>query len=127
MPGWNMALRFVLELAALAGIAIGAWSTGSGWASWLGSVVAPLIAATAWGVFTVPDDPSRPGQARVPVAGWVRLLLEVAVFGAGALGFWVAGVRTAAWIYLLALIVHHAASMPRTRWLIGQPGRARLA
>jgi len=88
--------------------------------------VAPLVAAMAWGVFTVPDDPSRPGSARVPVAGWMRLLLGLAVFGAGALGFWVVGVRTLAWIDLLALLVHHAGSTARIRWLIAQPGRTRV-
>jgi hypothetical protein len=30
MPVWNMALRFVLELVALAGIGLGAWSGVSG-------------------------------------------------------------------------------------------------
>jgi hypothetical protein len=56
----------------------------------------------------------------------MRLLLGLAVFGAGALGFWVVGVRTLAWIDLLALLVHHAGSTARIRWLIAQPGRTRV-
>jgi hypothetical protein len=41
-------------------------------------VLLPLLAATVWGTFRVPNDP---GKAPVAVRGPVRLLLEAAFFG----------------------------------------------
>ncbi len=87
MAGWNLALRFGLELAALAGIATAAWRAADGPWRWVAAVALPLIAATAWATFIVPNDPSRSGRAPVEVPGSIRLALEFAVFGAGAAGF----------------------------------------
>ncbi|MFQ6227417.1 DUF2568 domain-containing protein [Nocardia sp. NPDC002869] len=47
-------------------------------------VLLPVIAATAWGVIAVPDDPSRSGAAPVAVPGAIRLLVEFAVLFGGA-------------------------------------------
>ena len=69
MPGWNLALRFGLDLAALAGLAAAAWKLGSGPGRWIGVVAVPVAAATVWGVFNVLDDPSRSGAAPVEVNG----------------------------------------------------------
>ncbi|WP_280456932.1 DUF2568 domain-containing protein, partial [Nocardia carnea] len=38
-------------------------------ARWLLVVLLPVVAAAAWGVFAVPDDPSRSGAAPVAVPG----------------------------------------------------------
>ena len=87
VPGWNLALRFALELGALAGIGAGAWALTSGGWRWVAVVIAPLAAATSWGTFNVLDDPSRSGEAPVEVPGWVRLGVELLVFGVAALSF----------------------------------------
>jgi hypothetical protein len=48
----------------------------------------PVLAAAAWGTFAVLNDPSRSGNAPVPVPGYVRLLLELAALGGlGARGW----------------------------------------
>jgi hypothetical protein len=124
MKPWNLALRFALELVSLAGIGLGARAITDGWISWPAAIVAPLAAAVAWGTFAVPDDPSRSGEAPVPVPGWARLVIEVAVFGLGFAGLRAAGWSLVAWIDLACLVIHHAASLPRLQWLLSTTGRS---
>lgn len=123
-PGWNLGLRFVLELMALGGIGVGAWSLTEGVFRPLAAVLIPALAAAAWGLFNVPDDPSRSGKAPIPVPGWVRLGIELTVFAGGWVGWWTAGLTTVASIYLAGVVVHHLFGIPRTRWLVRQPLRA---
>lgn len=122
MPGWNLGLRFVLEMAAFAGFALLGWELGGG--GLLGvvlAIVSFLIAATAWGVFAVPGDPSRSGNAPVPVPGVVRLAVELAVFLGGAAAFTVRGQWLVTALLCAALVVHLAFSVSRLRWLVRQP------
>ena len=121
VPGWQLAIRFGLEVGAL--VAVGKWvgrMTGGGIAGWAGALGVPAILALVWVTFAVRGDPSRSGRAPVPVPGWLRLAIELAVFGAGALalarlGHW----RTFA-LFVAALVVHHAGSGPRLGWLLRQ-------
>ncbi len=73
MASWNLALRFLLELGALAGLGFAAWNLASGSTRWAAATLVPVTAAIIWGVFNVLDDPSRSGAAPVEVAGSVRL------------------------------------------------------
>jgi len=120
MPGWNLALRFVMELVALVSIGVGAWSATDGAARWLAAVGLPLLAVVLWGTFNVPDDPSRSGKAPVAAPGWVRLLIELAIFAAGAVGLAVAGWPWLSAGYGLVVVLLYATSMPRVRWLLTQ-------
>ena len=43
MAGWNLALRFGLEMAALAGLAFAAWHYTSGALRWGAVIVVPLV------------------------------------------------------------------------------------
>ena len=118
MAGWNLGLRFVLEIAALVGIAAGAWSLGGGALRWFTAPAASLAAATIWGVFNVVGDPSRSGRAPVEVPGGTRLALEFAVLGLGMLGLAV----TAPWLAALGscgIVVHYGFGWPRIAWLVG--------
>jgi len=114
MEPWNLALRFVLEVACVAGIGAGVGSAGS---TLLG-IVAAVAAVVVWGTFATPDDPSRSGRAPVPVPGVVRLALELAVFGAGVAGWFVAGQRLVAVTVGLSAVIHHLAAGPRLAWLV---------
>ncbi|MEO6090631.1 MAG: YrdB family protein [Umezawaea sp.] len=123
-PGWNLGLRFVLELAAFAGFAVLGWQLGGdGLLAAELAVLSLLIAATIWGVFAVPGDPSRSGKAPVPVPGVVRLVLELAVFLGGAAAFTVVGQWLVTALFCVALAVHLVFSVPRLTWLVRQPGR----
>ena len=76
----NDVLRFILELAALEGLAIWGWRTGPTGVNVVLAIAAPLAAAALWGAFVAPKARRHPGDP------W-RLLLEATVFGAGTLAF----------------------------------------
>jgi hypothetical protein len=118
MAGWNLALRFGLELAALAGFGLAAWKLTSGPLRWAAVIVVPLTAAVIWGVFNVVDDPSRSGQAPVEVNGWTRLAIELLILGGGAAAFALAGRSEIAIVFAVLIAVHYATSMSRLQWLV---------
>jgi len=78
----NLALRFFLELAALAAMAAYGWRLANNLQLRMAAaVVLPVIAASVWGIFAVPADRSRSGKALVPVPGALRLVPELTFFG----------------------------------------------
>jgi hypothetical protein len=81
----NLALRFVLELAALAALAYwGAVTPDNTVLKVVLAVGAPLLAALVWGAFVSP-------KARFVVAPHWRMLAEVLVFGAAAAALYASG------------------------------------
>jgi hypothetical protein len=106
----NLALRFVLELVAIGGLALLGWTLGG--ESWrlVSTIVLPVVAAAAWGTFRIPNDP---GRAPVAVAGPVRLALEVAVFVGGVVGFAIAGHGTLALVVGTVMAGHYLVSYDR--------------
>jgi hypothetical protein len=118
IAGWNLALRFGLELGALAGLAAGASHHTSGSIRWIAVIVVPLAAAVIWGVFNVLDDPSRSGAAPVEVAGWFRLTIELLILGGGAIGFLIAGQRNIAIVFAVLIVFHYATTWNRIQWLL---------
>ncbi len=121
VQSWNLYLRFGIELMALGGIWAGASVAATSRLRWLLVVTGLLVAVILWGVFNVPDDPTRSGKAPISVTGWVRLFIELVVLGAGLWGWLSSGRVDIAVVYAMALAVHHAASLPRLRWLVAQP------
>ena len=115
---WNLALRFGLELAALAGLALLGWNLATGWWRWPVAIVMPVAAALAWAVFAVPEDPSRSGKAPVPVRGMARLALEFAVFFMGAAGFISAGHQVTGSAVVALVVLHYVLSYDRIAWLL---------
>lgn len=99
----NDVLRFCLEIASLAGLAVWGWHTGATGVNVLLAIVAPLAAAAIWGAFVAPRAPRHPSDP------W-RLLLELLVFGAGTLAFSLSGHARAAVIVGVAAIVHLTAT-----------------
>jgi hypothetical protein len=118
MAGWNLALRFGLELGALAGLGAAAWHLTSGSIRWIAVIIVPVLAAVIWGVFNVLDDPSRSGEAPVEVAGWVRLCIELVILGGGAAGFYIAGQRNIAIAFAILIIFHYGTTWNRIQWLL---------
>lgn len=118
----NLALRFLIEIAAL--VAIGYWGFSQHAGIWrfVIGIGGSLLAAVLWGTFAVPDDPSRSGSAPVPIPGVLRLLLELALFGFAAWALYDAGSELLALILGIITIVHYALSYDRVAWLIRQKG-----
>jgi uncharacterized protein DUF2568 len=81
----NLALRFALELAALAALAYWGVHVGeSPLADVALGVGAPLVAATVWGVWAAPRSERR-------LSGWRLTAVQLAVLGAGAAALIAAG------------------------------------
>lgn len=116
MSPWNLALRFVLEIACVAGIGAG---VGSSTSTILG-IVAAVVAIVAWGTFATPDDPSRSGRAPVPTPGIARLALELAIFGGGVAGWFAAGQPLVGSAIVVLLVAHHLDARSRLAWLVAQ-------
>jgi hypothetical protein len=113
----NLAFRLVLEVAAVAALAIGGYAIGTGAFSWMFAIGLPVAAMAAWVTFNVPGDRSRSGEAPVPVPGVVRLLVEADVFGVAVIVVWFAN-PTYAWILLAGVVLHYALSIDRIKWLL---------
>ncbi|MCA8945177.1 MAG: YrdB family protein [Planctomycetes bacterium] len=117
---WNLALRFVLEVVGVIGLGLWGWHSAGGWLRYLLAFVVPVAAMLAWGTFNVRHDPSRSGKAPVPVPGVVRLLLELAVFGAGATAWMFAWNLTAGVVFAGCVAFQYATSWKRVVWLVRQ-------
>ncbi len=124
MQAWNLALRFVLELGALVGLAVGGWSLG-GLQGLAATVVAPLAGLALWGAFNVPGDPSRSGRAPVPVPGLLRLVVELGVLAGGYLGWALAGMPAVSLVLAALAVGHYVAGWRRLAWLVRQPRQVR--
>jgi len=75
----NLALRFLLELAALAALAY--WGGG---VRWVVAIAAPVAWIALWATFGSP-------KARVTLSNGQRIAFEAIVFGAAAVALWAAG------------------------------------
>ena len=119
----NLALRFLLEIATL--VAIGYWGFDQQSGIWrfVIGIGGPVIAAALWGTFAVPGDPSRSGEAPVPIPGVQRLVLELSLFAFAAWALCDAGSTLLAAILAGITIVHYVLSYDRVTWLIRQPRR----
>ena len=116
----NLALRFILEMAALFAIGYWGWVRHEGVLQVILAISLPLIAAVLWGTFRVPGDASSGAEPVVAVPGLVRLLLELALFSFATWGLYDANATNAAWIVGAAVLGHYFISYDRVRWLLQQ-------
>jgi len=79
MKAANLALRFFLELAALAALAYWGWGV-----TWVLAIAAPAAWIVLWATFGSP-------KARVTLCTPRRIVFEALVFGAAAVALWAAG------------------------------------
>jgi hypothetical protein len=111
----GLGLHFLLELCALAALAYWGWQAPPNLLLKLTlSVGTPFVAAIVWGTFRVPNDP---GRAPVAIAGWLRLVLEFAVFGSAIASLAVAGHTLLATLFGLAVLVDYLIMHARVRRL----------
>lgn len=84
MKPFALALRFLLELAALAALAYTGIAVVDGPLGWVVGVGALALAATVWGLFVSP-------KAKIVLGHPLRFVIELAVFAAASLGLVWAG------------------------------------
>lgn len=73
-----LTVRFLLELALLAGAAYLVWTVAPGWWRWPAAALAVVVIGVAWGLFLSP-------KASIEIHPVVALALEAALFvGVGA-------------------------------------------
>lgn len=116
----NLAVRFILEICALAAMVYWGWTQHAGWLRFILAIGLPLLAASVWGTFAVPNDPSRSGKAPIPIPGVVRLVLELIFFALAAWMLYDAGATLLGLGMGVVVIIHYAASYDRIAWLIKQ-------
>lgn len=114
----NLGFRLLLEIGLLAGIVVASVQNYDGATVWIASIIGVTVAASLWGVFAVPNDPSRSGKTVVATPGVVRLVIELALFA--LVTAWLATAESYVFAALLGggAIVHYAAWPARIRWLL---------
>ncbi len=117
----NLALRFILELCILFAIAYWGWTRDTGVLRYVLAIGLLLIAAVLWGTFRVPGEVAGNPHAPVPVPGWLRLLLEIVLFGFAVWGLYNAGATFAAITLGAVALFHYAISYDRIAWLLHAP------
>jgi hypothetical protein len=108
LAGWTLlALVFLDELLAMAGLGVYGWSTS---ARWLLVWLLPLLGMLAWFLFASPK--ARFGS------GVVRPLVKVVVFGLASFGLWVAGHHAlGAGLLVFSVVVNGLAQLPAVKEL----------
>lgn len=118
MHNANLVLRFFLELATLVGVSVYAWGITEGVWRFFAVGGAIVLLGAIWATFAVPDDPSRSGNAPVPVSGAIRLILEWAILFGGAWAFYAAGYTGLGFWLAVLTVVHYLLWPSRIAWLL---------
>ena len=110
--GWTvLALVFLDELLAMAGLGVYGWSTS---AAWLLVWLLPLLGMLAWFFFASTKAPFG--------SGGVRPLVKVLVFGLASWGLWAAGHHSLAVALLVfSVVVNALAQLPTISALAAEP------
>lgn len=95
----NDALRFLLELAGIAGAAYWGWHTGTGALRILLAIVAPLVLIAVWALVVAP-------KADNPLDPTTRQLVGSALLLAVAAGAWSTGLGWPAAVFAGLVIVN---------------------
>ena len=116
----NLASRFALEVVAIVAFGIWGYRASDGLPGLILAILLPLVFAGLWGVFAVPNDPSRSGKTVVPTRGLIRLILELALFGAATWILFDLDFQKLGWIFSMVVLIHYASSYDRIAWLLKQ-------
>lgn len=114
----NLAVRFMLELAALLAVGLWGWKLTDGWLHFVLALGIPIVIGTIWGIFAVPNDPSRSGLAPVPIPGVIRLVIELSIFCFAAWTLQEIGHTMISFVFGGIVTIHYLLSYDRILWLI---------
>ena len=115
---FNLAIRFLLEIAALVCVGIWGWDQSDPWIRYILTPALPILLGAIWGIFAVPGDPSRSGKAPVPVPGPIRLFLELIIFAISAWALIDMNHELMAASFGLLVLIHYLVSYDRIMWLL---------
>ncbi len=117
---FNLVLRFFLELSVLVSIGYYGW-TQFRFPFKLFSTIIPIIILTSiWGIFAVPNDPSRSGKTVIKTSGIVRLVIELLFFLSGYLALYFSNQTLLSNILATTTLFHYLISYDRIIWLFKQ-------
>ena len=116
----NLLFRFLLELMALFIMALWGWRQSQGLTAFLLALTLPILLAVIWGVFAVPDDPSRSGKAPIATPGIIRLLIELGFFIFSTWALYNMGYTIMIIGFGLSVGLHYAISYDRIMWLLSR-------
>ena len=99
-------VRFFLEIAALVTVGMWGWRQSDNWIKYVMAIGLPFLMAILWGVFAVPNDPSRTGNTIVDTPGVVRLILELAFFAFATWAFYSMDYKITARVFGTIVFIH---------------------
>ena len=114
----NLALRFILEITALISVGIWGWNKGDGFLKLILGIGLPILLGAIWGIFAVPDDPSRSGQTVVVTSGIIRLAIELGIFAVATLAIYNHGQQKFSYAFAIIVVIHYLMSYDRIIWLV---------
>ena len=114
----NLMLRFILEISALISAGLWGWNYSEDLLRYILVVTIPAMLVIVWGVFNVPNDPSRSGNAPVVVSGIVRLGIECTIFAIAIWSLYSTGNTKLALIFAATVFAHYVFSYKRIFWML---------
>ena len=114
----NLAVRFLIEISALLAMGVWGWQQSDNWLRFGLALGIPIMAALIWGLFAVPEDPSRSGSAPISVPGIIRLLIEIVFFVLSVWMLYNLHYVRLSWVLGLIVAIHYLISYDRIIWLI---------
>ena len=116
----NLFVRFMLEVTAIVTFGIWGYGLSDQWTRFLLAGLFPLMFAGLWGVFAVPNDPSRSGKTVIPTPGAIRLALELILFASATWMLIGLGKPLLGWLFGGVVLMHYVISYDRIAWLLKQ-------
>jgi len=114
----NLILRFLLEIMALMSLGIWGFEQSESWFRLVLAFGLPVILAVIWGIFAVPNDPSRSGSAPIITVGFIRLIIELGIFGFAIWSLHDIGYDNLSLIFGIVVLAHYLISYDRVLWLL---------
>ncbi|WP_419887792.1 YrdB family protein [Neobacillus niacini] len=95
----NLAVRFLLELCALAAVGYWGFQTGNGIMKWVFGIGSPIFLAMIWGTFGSP-------KAMIAVPAPLHFFIEIIVFAIAVIALYAAGKFQLAWIFGICVVIN---------------------